>query len=305
MNALKGNSIKKIVFFTEPEWAFGIIHYELIKYLFQYNINATVLNWYLTCTTDEIQELSRSIDYFVSTPHGIGILIDRHGIEPEKCVVVAHAALDLQHFSWFTADNQARVHKYSVVSNWLAEQSQILGISRLPAVTPIGINYHAFYTKPSLQLRTVGYAGAINPDNVHRHIKRPWLVEQATADAGLIFQAAHSYHNSWVTMPGFYQAVDAVVVASTEEGAGLPALEASAAGRLVISTPVGIWLAKAANSGHTVPIEESEFVSETTALLNFYRDNPTAYRLKCESTQVHAECYDWRRVIVSWVELME
>jgi glycosyltransferase involved in cell wall biosynthesis len=305
LNVRKENSIKKIVFFTEPEWAFGIIHYELIKYLFQYRINATVLNWFTSYTTAEIQELSRSIDYFVSTPHGIGILIDQHGIQPEKCVVVAHAALDLQHFSWFTADNQARVHNYGVVSDWLAKQSRALGISRPPAVALIGINYHAFYTKPGLELRTVGYAGAINPDNIHRHIKRPWLVEQATAQAGLEFRAAHAYHHSWVTMPGFYQAVDAVVVASTEEGAGLPALEASAAGRLVISTPVGIWLAKAGTSGHTVPIEESRFVSETVSLLNFYRDDPTAYRLKCESTQAHAECYDWSRVIGTWVELLE
>ena len=305
MNAIRGNSIKKIVFFTEPEWAFGIIHYELIKYLFQHRINATVLNWYLPCTTEEMQELSRSIDYFVSTPHGIGILIDRYGIEPEKCVVVAHAALDLQHFSWFTPDNLTRVHSYGVVSQWLSEQSQVMGIDRLPTVVPIGINYHAFYTRPNLELRTVGYAGAINPDNIHRHIKRPWLVEQATAQAGLTFQVAHSYHNSWVTMPGFYQAVDAVVVASTEEGAGLPALEASAAGRLVISTPVGIWLSKAGNSGHTVPVEETDFMTETTALLAFYRDNPVVYRLKCESTQAHAECYDWSRVIGNWIELLE
>ena len=305
MNAPKENNIKKIVFFTEPEWAFGIIHYELIKYLFQHNINATVLNWFTNYTTEEIQELVKSIDYFVSTPHGIGILIDRHGIQPEKCVVVAHAALDLQHFSWFTADNQARVHNYGVVSNWLADQSQILGISRTPLVAPIGINYHAFYTQPSAELRTVGYAGAINPDNIHKHIKRPWLVEQVTAQAGLVFKTAHAYHKSWVTMPGFYQAVDAVIVASTEEGAGLPALEASAAGRLVISTPVGIWLAKAGTSGHTVSIAESEFMSETLSLLNFYRDNPTAYRLKCESTQAHAECYDWSQVVGNWLELLE
>ena len=175
----------------------------------------------------------------------------------------------------------------------------------MPAYTPVGINYQSFFTKLSPELRTVGYAGAINPDNIHRQIKRPWLVEQVTEQSGLTFRAAHAYHNTWISMPGFYHAVDAVIVASTEEGAGLPALEASAAGRLVISTPVGLWLSKSADSGHTVPVEESEFISKTLELLNFYRDNPTAYQEKCHSTQIHAQNYDWNRIIHHWIKLLE
>ena len=131
------------------------------------------------------------------------------------------------------------------------------------------------------------------------------MVEQAAQQAKLTFQAAHGYHNSFVTMPGFYNAVDAVVVASTEEGAGLPALEASAAGKLVISTPVGLWLAKAGSSGHTVPIEENEFLQATITHLEYYRDNETAYHLKCLDTQEHAKRYDWANVIQHWVTLFK
>ena len=179
-----------------------------------------------------------------------------------------------------------------------------MGVERIPAVVPIGINYQSFVSTPSNQLRTVGYAGAINPDNIHRHIKRPWLVETSVQAAGLELKIAHGYHNSWVTMPGFYKTVDAVIISSTEEGAGLPALEASAAGRLVISTPVGIWLAKAGSSGHTVPVEETAFVKSTVSLLEYYRDNPIAYQLKCVDTQEHARRYDWSNVIQYWVELI-
>ena len=122
----------------------------------------------------------------------------------------------------------------------------------------------------------------------HLQIKRPWLVEQAVQNAGLELKLAHGHHNSYVTMAGYYPTVDALIVASTEEGAGLPALEASAAGRLVISTPVGLWKSQSGNSGHTVPIDERRFVEETTALLEFYRDNTDAYLQKCVSTQQHA-----------------
>ena len=106
-------------------------------------------------------------------------------------------------------------------------------------------------------------------------------------------------------MSGFYPSVDAVVIASTEEGAGLPALEASAAGKLVISTSVGLWITKSGNSGHTVPMEEAEFMSETRKLLEFYKANPEAYREKCLSTQQHAKTYDWSNVIHHWIDLLK
>jgi len=285
--------MKKIVFFTETEWAFGTIHYELTKNLFVQGINANVLPWNKAYSRQEISELCAVIDYFVSTPYGVAILIDSYGVKPEQCIVVAHAVLDIECLKTFLPENVLRLYAYSAVSNWLIEQSQLHGIDRVPSYTPIGINYSAFATKPSKELRIVGYAGAINPDNIHRHIKRPWLVEKAAQQSSLAFQAAHGYHNSFVTMPGFYNAVDAVVVASTEEGAGLPALEASAAGKLVISTPVGLWLAKAGSSGHTVPIEENAFLKSTISHLEYYRDNSTAYHLKCLDTQEHARRYDW------------
>jgi glycosyltransferase involved in cell wall biosynthesis len=296
--------MKRIVFFTETEWAFGVIHYELTKYLFCYGVSATVMSWNKAYTPLEVTELSDTIDYFISTPFGVAILIDRYGVVPEKCIAVAHARMDIECLLTFLPENRSRLAGYSVVSDWLKEQSAALGVERTPVVAPIGINYNSFLARPSQKLGTVGYAGAINPDNIHRHIKRPWLIEQAVTAAGLDLKIAHSYHNSWVTMPGYYKTVDAVVIASTEEGAGLPALEAAAAGKLVISTPVGIWLAQAGNSGHTVPIEETAFVEATVGWLNHYRDNPVEYQIKCAETQQHARRYDWANVIHHWIELI-
>jgi len=289
--------------YTEPEWAFGAIHYELTKYLFDRGVNATVLNWEKSYTQQEITELSDNIDYFHSTPYGVNLLIKNYGVLPEKCIATVHAKWDLNHLTQYDPDIINRLHKYSVVSEWLMGESKLAGIARVPLVTPVAINYDTFYNKPNEKLLTVGFAGAIN--NVHKDIKRYWLAEQAAKNAGLEFKLAQGYHNSYVTMAGYYQTVDALLVSSTEEGAGLPALEASAAGKLVISTPVGLWLSKSGNSGHTVSIDDHEYVEETTALLEFYRDNPDAYQAKCLSTQQHARRYDWSEVIDSWVRLMQ
>jgi glycosyltransferase involved in cell wall biosynthesis len=300
--AVNQHKQSRVTFFTEPEWAFGAIHYELTKYLFAHGINATVLNWERGYNTQELQELAANTDLFVSSPYGINILIQQHGIAPEQCVAVAHAVWDLNHLRDYDAQITDRLHGYAVVSEWLAEQSASMGIIRTPVVTPVGINYDSFHAEPSDELHTVGFAGATT--GVHANIKRPWLVEQAAKQAGLELKLAHGYHNSYATMPGYYPTVDALIVASTEEGAGLPALEASAAGRLVISTPVGLWQTRRGTSGHTVPVEESEFLSETVKLLEFYRANPAAYQEKCRSTQQHAQSYDWSQVIGPWVDLL-
>lgn len=273
--------------------------------MFEYGINATVLPWDKNYNKQELAELSDNIDYFVANPYGVALLIDRYGIKPEKCIVVAHAVRDLNDLKTFSSDNRERLHGYGVVSSWLLNQSRELSIERIPTVVPIGINYDSFYSEPNKELQTIGYAGSVNPNAIHNHIKRYWLIEQLSEKTNLNLKPAATYHNSYVTMRGFYKSVDAVIIASTEEGAGLPALEASAAGKLVISTPVGLWLTESGDSGHTVPIEESEFLEETESLLNFYKDNPDSYREKCLETQEHAKRYDWSNVIKYWVNLLK
>lgn len=284
--------------YTEPEWAFGSIHYELTKQLYSRGVNATVLNWERSYTHQEIQELANNVDYFHSSPYGINLLIKNYGIRPEQCIATVHARWDINHLVEYGSEFVNRLHGYTAVSSWLSEQSLDMGITRVPTITPVAINYETFYHKPSDCLRTVGFAGAVS--GVHVNIKRPWLVEQAVKAAGLELKLAHGYHNSYVTMAGYYPTVDALIVASTEEGAGLPALEASAAGRLVISTPVGLWKHLSGTSGHTVPINDQEFVEHTTELLKYYKENITDYREKCLSTQLHAQRYDWSQVIDSW-----
>lgn len=284
--------------YTEPEWAFGSIHYELTKHLYSHGVNATVLNWERSYTHQEIQELAANTDYFHSSPYGINLLIKNYGIRPEQCVATVHAKWDLNHLVEYGPNFVNRLHGYTVVSEWLVEQSMVAGIARVPCVTPVAINYDTFWHEPSQQLRSIGFAGSTT--GVHVNIKRLWLIEQVAKNLGLELKLAHGYHNSYVTMAGYYPTVDALLVASTEEGAGLPALEASAAGRLVISTPVGLWRTRRGPKDHIVPIDEQEFVEQTTKLLKYYMENNDSYRDHCLTTQQHAKTYDWSQVISSW-----
>ena len=310
--------MKRIIFYTESEWAFGSIHYELSKYLFSHGVNAEVLPWNRQYRKAEMTELAGMVDTFVTSPQGYTKLADHYKINPKRIIMIVHARLDLvdlikqKGLGEFTKPKQL-----VVISKHLQLLAKELGVKRIPKLLYLGVNTDLYMTAPSTSLQTVGYAGAfhireefdddlIDSDyQAQNSLKRAYLVQEAAQKAGLKLRVAQLYHNSFVTMPGFYRKVDCVVVSSSQEGAGLPALEAAAAGRLVISTPVGHWPERALKGGGlSVPIDEKQFVAETAKLLLFYKDHPKEFAEKCRAIQKYAKGYDWNEVISDWIKLL-
>lgn len=311
--------MKKIIFYVEPNWAFGSIHSELAKYLWCQGFDCKILPWNQTYTRQEMQALAAHCDLFVTTPHGWRFLGYNYGVvKPEQCAIIAHARLDIAELIHFHGFQDFALFKgYAVVSNWLQEISKSLGVDRVARVLPLGINYNSFFQKPSIKLQKVGYAGfylaeqEISQQLIDSYLaqpkyhKRAWLIEKACKYLNMEFVVAQQTHNSYVTMPGFYGQVDAVIIASTEEGAGLPAMEAGAAGRLVISTDVGHWPERiGAWGGHVVSKHPEEFVEQTCSILQHYKTHPVEYQNKCLSIQQHAASYDWKNVINHWVDFL-
>jgi glycosyltransferase involved in cell wall biosynthesis len=311
--------MKRVVFYFEPNWAFGTVHYELCKYLWDYGFNCQVLPWNKSYTRQEMEELNDTTDIFVTTPHGWRFLgYDYCTVKPEQCVIISHAKLDMTELIHFHGyEDFYRFKKYGAVSQWLVDLSKELGITRPAELTPVGVNCNTFYSKPSERLEIVGYTGSFhsreefNQEMINsslaqpKYHKRGWLVKEAAEQCGLGFRIAQHYHNSFITMPGFYKNVDAIVAASTEEGAGLPVMEGGAAGKLIISTPVGHWDTKITEAGgHAVPVGEREFLDKTVELLSYYKSNPDKYKARCLEIQNHAQSYDWRHVIEKWVSIL-
>lgn len=311
--------MKRVVFYFEPNWAFGTVHYELFKYLWGYGFNCQLLPWNTSYTKEEMLELNETTDLFVTTPHGWRFLGYNYGtVKPEQCVIISHAKLDMTELIHFHGyEDFDRFHRYACVSQWLVDLSKELGIQRPAELTPVAINCNTFYNTPNDSLRVVGYTGSFHPkeefsdDMVQSNLaqpkyhKRGWLVKEAVERAGLEFRVAQPYHHSFVTMPGFYKKIDAVVAASTEEGAGLPVMEGGAAGKLVISTAVGHWHQRIGDKGgYAVPIEEKEFLERTVEILSYYKSNPEKYRQRCLEIQNHAQSYDWKYVIDRWVDIL-
>ena len=298
--------MKKIVFFTENRWAFGSIHHALCKLLFAQGFNCEVLDFFTQYQQAEMRQIDQATDLFVTTPPGAVWLLG-YGVDPQKIRAVAHGQWDI-----LLAKNRMgldfdQLGGYAVVSNILKAKSQEFGISRQPQITPVGIFFDRFYHKVSDQLNAIGYAAAWESNNFWgQEIKRGRLVGAIADRAGVPLTVCNQYH--YLAMPRFYPQVDCVIMSSVEEGAGLPMMEAAAAGRLTLGTPVGYFeenTRPGALAGIRLPLPEQAFVTAGADIVEFYREQPENYRRKCLEIQAYArDRYDWSNFLIQWVDFL-
>jgi glycosyltransferase involved in cell wall biosynthesis len=298
--------MKKILFYTENNWAFGSIHNALCKELYNYGIYSNLLDWKLEYTKKEFDLLNEKYDFFVTMPPAVLTLHYNYGIPLEKIIAVAHGQWDI-----LLAKQQAdidfypRLHKFSVISQVLKGKCNEWNISVDPVISKIGVHFNLFYSKPSNSLKRVGYGGANEINNFFgQEIKRPKLIEESVKRVDGIELVKHEFYN-YMCMPSYYKSIDCVIMSSIEEAGGLPMMEGAAAGKLCMGTPVGYFEENAKNgAGILLPTEENSFVLETEQILKYYKNNSEEYYRKCLDIQEYARYnYDWSKVIHQWVEL--
>jgi glycosyltransferase involved in cell wall biosynthesis len=298
--------MKKVLFFTEPWWAFGAVHYGLSRALTKYGISSNVIDWRNNYSESERKFISSSYDLFVTTQPGIITLNQGYNISLDRIICVSHAAWDIKIVNHLlNNDIYNNLFGYSVVSDHLIADSINNGVFRIPSVTKIGIDFDLFYRKLPSRLSTIGYSGALVANNVEKkEIKRSICFLKSVVPSGLSFRFAKRYH--FANMPGFYESVDAIMVTSSEEGAGLPGMEAAAAGRLVISTPVGYFGQNYhMGAGLVLPIDSDSLIAKASEYVNYYKQNDREFIELCNMCQSFArDNYDWGKVIHPWLELI-
>jgi hypothetical protein len=297
--------VKRVLFFTGTGWAFGSVHSELARYLHSRGIICDILDWSKGYKWDEMKLLIDYYDRFYSIPGETWPLTDNYGVPHEKIVVVAHGEYDLHHMVDTRPDDEInRFAAYGVISDFLRDLSRELEIKREPKIVKYGVNCSRFLQPVSSELRTVGYGGSMHrADHLGVDWKRGYLAKQAAESAGLVFSPAGQFH--FLCMPSYYKQVDAVLVTSLREGYGLPAMEAAAAGRLVISTPVGGFPHQASlGAGLAAPVEAKEFEEFVVDRLLYYKGNPAQYIEICKAIQKAAKKLDWDYVVDEWIELL-
>lgn len=298
--------MKRILFFTQNRWAFGSIHHGLAKEMWKHGHYANLLDWTIGYTVEEFRLMRDSYDVFVTMPDAVLSLHYKYGVELERIVTVAHGQWDI-----LLAKQQAdqdfypKLKGFGVISQILKRKCEEWRISRIPDVVELGIHTSVYSGSIPDKLKVVGYGGGGETRNwFGQEIKRPKLVERVVEAAGLELKK-HQFYNH-LAMPGYYRRVDAVVMSSVEEAGGLPMMECAAAGRLPIGTPVGYFEDNAKKGGGVlVPLDEEEFLETTKLILNDFKNDPRAYRQKCERVREYAiQNYDWSVKIGDWINLL-
>jgi hypothetical protein len=299
--------MRKICFYTlANKWAFATIHRGLEKELYKHGIMANSLDWTQPYSPEEFSLLNQTYDLFVTNPEAV-IHLYNSGIPLEKIATVAHGQWDMLLARRDGGVNfYNSLYKFGVVSDILKSKAREFGIARIPDVLTMGIHFDMFYRKPSDSLARIGYAGAREVNNFFgQEIKRGHLVKNTINSLQGVRLIEHGFYN-WMAMPAYYNSVDAIVVSSTEESAGLPSMEAAAAGRLVLSTPVGYFEQNGELGGGIVlPLEEDSFTKSLADNVKWYTSSPDAYHKKCLEIQEYArENYDWSKHIQAWVDFL-
>lgn len=297
----------KVLFYTQNRWAYGSIHHALCKELYKYGIYANLLDWTQPYSLDEFELLNSIYDIFVTNPEAVLALHYNYGIPLEKIITIAHGQWDILLAKRDSGTEFFKyVKKYAVVSKILKRKSKEFEIEVEPEVVRVGIHFDTFYSAPSPVLKIIGYGGAKETINFFgEEIKRGRLVEDCINSIQDVELITHGFYNH-LCMPGYYKGIDALIMSSTEESVGLPIMEAAAAGKLTMGTPVGYFENNGKRGGGLLlGLEENQFKNDLIESINFYKDNPKEYIDACLSIQQFAkENYDWEVVIEDWVKLL-
>ncbi len=299
---------KKVLVYGYTKWSHGRVYYDLCRYLHEYGYIVDILDWQVN-HRDYFQKFGPYYDVFMTALDGVHLLVDEYCVPYEKIIAVSHSEFDIRMLIEKKGiEVFEKFASYGVVGEFLYCTSLTRGVKRVPMVASIAVDYSEFHSDVSERLATVGYASSLAAETFGVELKRGALAEAAAKAAGLPFKVAGwtGEQTLFHDMPDFYRGVDAVLVSSITEAAQLPVIEAAAAGRLVIGTPVGHFPRKAYEGGGILaPIEREKFVAFVAATLSYYKENPREYRVKCLAIQQAARKFDWQHSIQEWIDLIE
>lgn len=297
---------RRVAFFTYVDRAFGSIHTALCKELYVYGIDADLIDWRSSYTVEDFAEFQAAYDLFVTNP-GIPAhtLINDYHVREDQICAVAHGRNDLVQAVELGNDITS-LAGFAGVGSSLQRFATDLGISRPMSLVRNGIQVDRFYRPIPHSLQVLGYGGMpdYHDEATSSDCKRVNLAHSLGERLGLPLASAYPRH--YLQMPTYYESVDAVIISSDEsEASGLPLMEAAAAGRLPISSRVGIVSEFPNPPGVVLPLSEHEFVDIGVEVLSVLIDDSAQFRLLCQDAQEFAfEHYDWKSVIDAWVELL-
>ena len=297
----------KVLFYTDVTWSLGNIHNNLVKEFCKRGIYSNMLNWDFDYSVREFDYLNKIYDVFVTLPGPCVNLLLSKGIPSNKIICVAHSRFDVKNgvdagIPW------ASLRNVVAISPDLVKTHKILGVDVNVELVQNGIDFELFHREPATELTRLGYFGSdFAPDVLAGtgDCKRKHLAESISTITGLPLIGTGSKLVN-LCMPTLYESIDSLIMpSSSPEACGLPYMEAAAAGRLPISSSVGIIDHLGQPAGLVLRMDEESFVEQAVFHINELVASPKRFRSLCVEAQDFAHhYYDWSAVIGRWIDVL-
>ena len=281
----------------ELGWSINVVYEGLGKELHKHGIDTTIIDIRQDKPYYIWNKIQNHFDYlFVPTHSELVNKFNECGLPDEKLIPIVHAPWELEDIVKVYGRNFLdRFPAVLCVSNRIKQLSKDLGITKKLDVVQNGVIFDRFYCEPSQRLVNVGYAYPM----VSPH---PWKRSKLVGkiDCGVVVPSSIL---PFYMMREFYKKIDASILVSTHtEACGLINLEAAAAGRMIISTDVGILEDYPNAPAIRVRMEEEDLIEDINNTIRYYRYNTEEFKRRCIETQEFArEYYDWSHAIKSWL----
>lgn len=308
--------MRRILFFIDSEWAFGNIHNSLRKCLYP-EYDCDVLCWSKSYTAETFKYLNDKYDLFWSTPAGAFALHQRYGVPNEKLVGLAHHDFDISspveqsranNNNYIGSPKQfADIRGFAVVGKKLLTTSLAYGISRLPAVLPMGVHTRDYVRPMSPDIKRIGYFGrAERFDHRDFDSKRGKLAIEVAKLTGLeLFAPQFTQDVHYLATSQMYRDIDLLMFCSLQEGQPCTAYEALAAGVPVLGTAAGVFdeLAQYGGGG-VLPYDEREFVAQAVEVIEALKADHSLYAKMHAAALSTSRMFDWAVLKPVWLEYL-
>lgn len=291
----------KIGLVCEKGWSIEAVYEGLGKELHKHGIDTHIIHiekYRDLAEQTTWTKISNNFDYFfMPTGPCFMNLYNEMFIPNEKCIPMIHAPWEIEHMVETYGENCFDRYPLVIsVSKRMSQYAKYLKVKKKFAVVQNGVLFDRFYQKISNNLVNVGYA---YPLFTHHKWKRTHLAGKIDNGVTILPSLIPFY-----AMGQFYKKIDASLMFSTKmEACGLIIAESAAAGKLVISSDVGILEELPESPVVRVRIGDDEIVEDMNNVIREYKNDSDKYKLKCMQIQEFArEFYDWEYAIKSWLK---
>lgn len=301
----------RIAFLCESNWSVNSVYEGLSKELYKHDIDTYIYHWSWShkenkqvshITDAEWFKIINNYDYIVgSTGPEFVDYYNQIGLPPEKTILVIHAPWEIPRMHKEFGDKcLERFAGVFSISGDCIEGGKKLGITTDVSQVQNGILFNRYYAPPSERFVDVGYG---YPVDTHHKWKRTHIIPQVNGGVSVPGPSATHY----TLMRKFYHSIDSSLWVSTEaEACGLVNMEAAAAGRLVMSTDVGIIRDLPDTPIVKLRMPEEETLEDIHKYIRFYKKWPELHHKKCVEIQEYArEYYDWSYAVKSWLTALD